>query len=75
MLRGDLIHIPQGTYLLEMANDSLESYFKVDKPIKALYWDDDPRQPMWSTIFYKEKIWSIRNKDIYPVLQEMENAS
>jgi hypothetical protein len=75
MIRGDLVHIPQDSFLLELSEDGLKSYVKVDKPIKALYWDDDPSEPRWGTIFYKEKIWNIRKKDIYPIIQEMENAS
>ena len=75
MIRGDLVHIPQDSFLLELSEDGLKSYVKVDKPIKALYWDDDPSEPRWGSIFYKEKIWNIRKKDIYPIIQEMENAS
>ena len=75
MIRGDLVHIPQDSFLLELSEDGLKSYVKVDKPIKALYWDDDPSEPRWGAIFYKEKIWNIRKKDIYPIIQEMENAS
>ena len=75
MIRGDLVHIPQDSFLLELSEDGLKSYVKVDKPIKALYWDDDPSEPRWGSIFYKDKIWNIRKKDIYPIIQEMENAS
>ena len=75
MIRGDLVHIPQDAFLLELSEDGLKSYVKVDKPIKALYWDDDPFEPKWGSIFYKEKIWNIRKKDVYPIIQEMENAS
>jgi len=75
MLKGDLVHIPQDSFLLELSEDGLKSYVKVEKPIRALYWDDDPCEPKWGSIFYKEKIWNIRKKDIYPIIQEMENAS
>lgn len=75
MLRGELVHIPQGSFLLELAENGLRNYIKVKKPIRALYWEDDPKEPTWGSVFYKEKIWNVRKKDIYPIIQEIENAS
>jgi hypothetical protein len=32
-------------------------------------------EPKWGSIYYKERVWDVRMKDIYPITQEMENAS
>ena len=75
MIRGDLVHIPQDAFLLQDADDLLTEYIKVKKPVRALFWDYDPKEPSWGMIYYKDKVWSIKMKDIYPITQEMENAS
>ena len=43
--------------------------------MRALFWEKDPNQPNWGSIYYKESVWDVRLKDIYPITQEMENAS
>lgn len=76
MIRGDLIHIPQDCLLLVQENDKgLQEYVKTKKPTRALFLERDLKEPKWGMIYYKERIWNVRMKDIYPITQEMENAS
>tara|TARA_R110002020_G_scaffold94173_1_gene226824 strand:+ start:1117 stop:1356 length:240 start_codon:yes stop_codon:yes gene_type:complete len=79
MTRGDLVHIPQGTLLLGSKGAStlfgVSSYLKIEKPSRAIFWGLDVRNPSWASVYYKEKIWDIRLRDIYPITQEKENAS
>ena len=77
MIRGDLVHIPQGALLLKnkYANISEAEFIKIEKPSRALFWDEDPKEPKWASVYYKEMVWDIRIKDIYPITQELENVS
>jgi hypothetical protein len=75
MIRGDLVHIPQDAFLLYDAEEYLKEYVKTDKPVKALFWDRDPKEPQWGMVYYKGKVWSIKMRDIYPIYQEVENVS
>ena len=77
MTRGDLVHIPQGALLLrnKSANISEAEFIKIEKPSRALFWEEDPKEPKWASIYYKETVWDIRIKDIYPITQELENVS
>jgi hypothetical protein len=77
MTRGDLVHIPQGALLLKnkYANISEAEFIKIEKPSRALFWEEDPKEPKWASIYYKEMVWDIRIKDIYPITQELENVS
>ena len=77
MLRGELVHIPQGALLLKNKNSTIAEgeYLKADKPMRALFWEKDPNEPNWGSIYYRESVWDVRMKDIYPITQEMENAS
>jgi len=79
MTRGDLVHIPQGTLLLQNKDSSLfESeggYIKAEKPMRALFWDKDPKKPSWGSIYYKDNVWDVRMRDIYPISQELGNVS
>ena len=77
MTRGDLVHIPQGALLLKnkYANISEAEFIKIEKPSRALFWDEDPKDPKWASIYYKEMVWDIRIKDVYPITQELENVS
>jgi len=64
MKKGDLIHIPQDVYLL---GEKLKEWRKTEKPIVALFWKKDLKEPQWSSIYYKNMIWNVKNKDIYPI--------
>ena len=77
MIRGDLVHIPQGALLLKnkYANISEAEFIKIEKPSRALFWEEDPKEPKWASIYYKEMVWDVRIKDIYPITQELENVS
>jgi len=77
MTRGDLVHIPQGALLLrnKHANISEAEFLKIEKPSRALFWEEDPKEPKWASVYYKEMVWDIRIKDIYPITQELENVS
>ena len=77
MPRGDLVHIPQGALLLKnkYANISEAEFIKIEKPSRALFWEEDPKEPKWASIYYKEMVWDIRIKDVYPITQELENVS
>lgn len=77
MLRGDLVHIPQGALLLKSKHMVLSSdeYLKAEKPILALFWGQDTKEPLWGSIYYKENVWDIKMSQIYPITQEKENAS
>tara|TARA_Y100000114_G_scaffold137011_1_gene138963 strand:- start:565 stop:798 length:234 start_codon:yes stop_codon:yes gene_type:complete len=77
MTRGDLVHIPQGALLLSDKRASIQDgeFLKVEKPTRALFWEQDPKEPRWASIYYKQNVWDIRLKDVYPITQEMENAS
>ena len=77
MTRGDLVHIPQGALLLKnkYANISEAEFIKIEKPSRALFWEEDPKEPKWASIYYKEMVWDIRIKHIYPITQELENVS
>jgi hypothetical protein len=41
----------------------------------ALFWDQDPKEPRWGSIYYKESVWDVKMSQIYPITEEMENAS
>ena len=77
MTRGDLVHIPQGALLLKNknANISEAEFIKIEKPSRALFWEEDAKEPKWASVYYKETVWDIRVKDIYPITQELENVS
>ena len=80
MQKGDLVHIPQSAVLLLENNQTLFSqdgptYVNLKKPIKALFWEVDYKNPVWSTVYYKDKIWTVRTRNIYPISQGVENAS
>jgi hypothetical protein len=79
MIRGDLVHIPQSAFLLKEVDGKNvklpDGYIRTEKPMKALFWDQDLLDPKWGKIYYKNYIWSVRMKDIYPISQEIENAS
>lgn len=77
MTRGDLVHIPQGALLLrnKNANISEAEFLKIEKPSRALFWEEDPKEPKWASVYYKQMVWDIRVKDIYPITQELENVS
>jgi hypothetical protein len=75
MIRGDLVHIPQDAFLLQDADEFLKEYVKTDKPVKALFWDRNPKEPTWGMVYYKGKVWSVKMRDIYPINKEVENAS
>jgi len=79
MLKGDLVHIPQDAFLIREVNEITgrisDDYIKGKKPVKALFWERDKKDPKWCSVYYKDTIWAVRFKDIYPILQEIENAS
>jgi hypothetical protein len=77
LTRGDLVHIPQGALLLKSKHMVLSEgeYLKIEKPSRAIFWCLDTRKPNWASVYYKERIWDVRLKDIYPITQEKENAS
>lgn len=80
MTRGDLVHIPQDVLLLGQKNsknliEGTPYYLKTTKPSRAIFWSLDIRRPAWASVYYKERIWDVKLKDIYPITQEMENAS
>ena len=77
MTRGDLVHIPQGALLLKSKHMLLSEgeYLKAEKPIVALFWEQDAKEPRWGSIYYKENVWDVKMSQIYPISQEMENAS
>ncbi|MBP52630.1 MAG: hypothetical protein CMI27_05740 [Opitutae bacterium] len=79
MVKGDLVHIPQGALLLGSKDPSTlcedSSYLKIEKPSRAIFWCLDTRNPSWASVYYKEKIWDVRSRDIYPITQELENVS
>jgi hypothetical protein len=78
MMKGDLVHIPQGTLLLRDRKETLwdgAAYIKCNKPIRALFWEIDSKEPRWGFVYYKEKVWSVKMREIYPITQEIENAS
>jgi hypothetical protein len=78
MVTGDLVHIPQGSLLLapdtEMRSLGNNSYLRVDKPIKAIFLNFNMKEPNWGSIYYKEKAWDVRIKDIYPITKEVKDA-
>ena len=69
MTKGDLVHIPQDAFLLREIDEIRlpDAFLRPTRPLKALFWDKDQKD--------KNHIWSIRMKDIYPISQEVENAS
>jgi|TARA_R110002074_G_scaffold92406_2_gene201784 hypothetical protein len=78
MTRGELVHIPQDTLLLDCTNDRRtmpNGFLKLEKPSKALFWEMDTDNPKWCCVFYRSRIWTVRKKDIYPLIEEKENAS
>ena len=78
MIRGDLVHIPQDAFLikeLDISAIKTKDYLKTKKPLKALFWEKDAKNPIWASIYYKDQIWSVRMRDIYPIIQEMGDAS
>lgn len=75
MTRGDLVHVPQSAFLILGKNDTTDTeYLKAEKPLKAIFWEKDIKEPYWSFVYYRNQIWSVRTKDIYPITQEVENA-
>lgn len=79
MLKGDLVHIPQDAFLIREVDDITgrigDDYVKIQRPVKALFWERDWKDPRWCSVYYKNRIWTVRLKDIYPIPQEVENAS
>ena len=77
MLRGDLVHIPQGALLLKSKHNTIQDgeYLKAEKPMVALFWEQDPKKPSWGSIYYKDNVWDVRMRDIYPISQELGNVS
>lgn len=76
MTRGDLVHIPQDAFLIREVNVVTgDDYVKVKRPVKALFWEKDTKDPKWCYVYYRDTIWTVRLKDIYPIPQEIENAS
>ena len=80
MLRGDLVHVPQGTILLADRDeiyriDDEVSYLKLEKPSRAIFWCLDMKSPAWASVYYRNRMWNIRTKNIYPIIQEIENAN
>ena len=72
MIRGDLVHIPQDAFLIKELDISA---IKTKDYLKALFWEKDAKNPIWASVYYKDQIWSVRMRDIYPIIQEIENAS
>jgi hypothetical protein len=77
MIRGDLVHLPQGTLLLRGKHTNLADaeFLKAKKPMRALFWDRDPSEPKWGSVYYKQSVWDVRMKDIYPIAEELQNVS
>ena len=77
MTRGDLVHIPQGALLLKGKHNTIQDgeYLKAEKPVVALFWEQDPKEPRWGSIYYKEAVWDVKMSQIYPISQELENVS
>ena len=83
MTKGDLVHIPQDAFLIkddahvtwQTTGQGRGDYLRVKKPLKVLFWEKDIKNPGWASIYYRDQIWSVRMRDIYPILQEIENAS
>ena len=79
IMKGELVHIPQDAYLLRELNvknsSTLDRFIKIKKPVKALFWEVDSKNPKWGFVYYKNTIWTTRMKDIYPITKERENAS
>lgn len=75
MMRGELVHIPQGTILLDMPEwtGSLpaQGYTKIDRPRRALFWEDIDDTGIagiaWCHVFYKGQMWTVKKKDVYPI--------
>ena len=74
MMRGELVHIPQGTILLEGASDDVERFLTLDRPHRALFWEDigdysswTGTQSQWCRVFYKGQMWMVKKKSVYPL--------
>jgi hypothetical protein len=68
MTKGDLVHIPQGTVL-----GDAKMFFKVlqvNEPSVGLFWDNPYKDPKWGLVYFKNRFWSIRMRDIYPIEEE-----
>lgn len=78
MVSGDLVHIPQGALLLapdtEKGSLGDNSYIRVTKPVRALFVNFNKKEPNWALIYYKERTWDVRLKDVYPITQEVKDA-
>tara|TARA_R110000796_G_scaffold140805_2_gene257011 strand:+ start:6891 stop:7124 length:234 start_codon:yes stop_codon:yes gene_type:complete len=77
MIKGDLVHIPQDAFLIrELApSATTDDYLKLKKPLKALFWERDGKDPKWGSVYVRDQIWVVRMKDVYPIAKELENAS
>ena len=49
-------------------------YIKCSKPIRALFLETDPKEPHWGFVYYKEGVWSVKMKNIYPIIEEVQNV-
>ena len=77
MIKGDLVHIPQDAFLIKdfAMCATTEDYLKTKKPLKALFWEQDTKNPTWASIYYRDQIWSVRMRDVYPIIQEIGNVN
>lgn len=79
MIQGDLVHIPQDSFLIceveEKKNRFIEEYMKTRKPIIAIFMGQDPLEPSMGSVYYKRQIWSMKMADIYPLTEEDKDVS
>jgi|TARA_A100000172_G_C3029386_1_gene106076 hypothetical protein len=79
MIQGDLVHIPQDSFLIceveEKMHRFVEEYLKTRKPILAIFMGQDPLQPSMGSVYYREQVWSMKMADIYPLTEEDKDVS
>jgi hypothetical protein len=79
MIQGDLVHIPQDSFLIcevqEKMNRFVEEYMKTRKPIIAIFMGQDPLEPSMGSVYYRQQIWSMKMVDIYPLTEEDKDVS
>ena len=60
MTRGDLVHVPQGALLLKNKHNTIQGVVPELKPMIALFWDQDPKEPRLGSIYYKKSVWDVK---------------
>jgi len=79
MIQGDLVHIPQDSFLIceveEKKNRFIAEDMKTRKPIIAIFMGQDPLEPSMGSVYYRQQIWSMKMADIYPLTEEDKDVS